>query len=112
MRSYKEYVGPRQMARKRRRRQGAVAIVAVAVMMALSSAPMPARQYKQPDTSSPSQMKPTKGSLVYARNYYAMNGPNGEALVYLNRRPEFEAYISGEKNIEDLTELPDGTVVP
>ena len=112
MKSYKKYVGPRQVARKRRRKLCIMVVALIAVLMALTAAPAPAREQAVKPTSKPSWARPTKSNIAYARNCYGLNGDNGEALVYLERWEEFAEYIVGEKDIDELTELPDGTVMP
>ncbi len=85
--------GPHQRAGRRRRRGKAVAlIVLIAALAVLSSwtttcaAPEPGKW----DT-------PSLSDLAYARNIYNLQGGAiGEAQIYLERWPQYAAYITGE----------------
>lgn len=111
MKKYKQYFGPRTYQRRLRRRWKATIMPVIILALVLISAPVQSRMPDVEATPTPLWARPTKSNIAVARNYYALNGENGDSRSYMETWPEFMAYITGEKNIEDLIELPDGTVM-
>ena len=81
-------IGPHQQAGRRRRRGKVLVLCAVAPVLVLASSWMV--------WDPPPERKPPLSELAVARNYYALNGENGDSRWNLQKHQEFAPYIRGE----------------
>ena len=88
----RSFCGNRVRARRRRRRLKVWILTILALGLVLTGTVMPPREIPAPGKWD----NPSATALGAARQYYKVNGPHGDALVYLNRWPEYAAYIRGE----------------
>ena len=86
------FCGARVLARRRRRRLKVWALSVLTITLILAGSIVPPREIPAPGKWD----NPSATALGVARQYYKVNGPHGDALVYLNRWPEYAAYIRGE----------------
>lgn len=112
MKKYKKFSGTRVARRRRRRILKSMAVTVFILLLVLMAAPAHSIGVVLQNQPERTWERATKGNIAYARNRYILNGPNGDSLGYTDTWPEFTAYIVGEKDIADLVELPDGTVMP
>ncbi len=81
-------IGPHQRTGRWRRRGKVLVLAALAAVLALASSWMV--------WDPPPEREPPLSELAVARNYYALNGENGDSRGNLQKYPEFAPYIRGE----------------
>lgn len=81
-------IGHHQRAGRRRRRGKVLVLAALSAVLVLASSWMA--------WDPPPERELPLSELAVARNYYALNGENGDSRGNLQKHPEFAPYIRGE----------------
>lgn len=98
MKPYRKYHGPHTRRRRHRRLMKAGVLVALVLLLASAASGGRPREIPPPGKWD----NPSPGELATARKYYEVNGCSGDSIIYLERWPQYAAYIRGETDILEI----------